>query len=280
MGHDINPQKVMLTVHLGKQSSWTTNWCCSVCTLILGLQSGNLVIETFFTVLTINTVVRLSAIISNPVTVFSWACFKSTDPSQHGLYLSPACQQLPCVVPTISFRLVFFLSGLAAATAFNDSTASPRSLLHIRRSKYFVVLQECQDLRCSCWALGWKNAAVGNFVRRRRGSGSARVSPTLHGWRRGSCCILHHHHFLPNQSGILIKMDWGFYGCRNWTQVDAFLAKPSAICVWFKRCPLIGCGPELVRSMPAPTQRQLLADGFMKQGCIIIIRELYCWCHP
>lgn len=122
--------------------------------------------------------------------------------------------------------------------------------------------------------LAGKTAAVGNFVRRRRGSGSARVSPTLHGWRRGSCCILHRHHFLPNQSGILIKMDWGFYGCRNWTQVVAFLAKPSAVCVWFKRCPLIGCGPELVRSMPAPTQRQLLADGFMKQRCIIIIRAL------
>lgn len=69
-------------------------------------------------------------------------------------------------------------------------------------------------------------------------------------------------------------MDWGFYGCRNWTQFDAFLAKPSAVCVWFKRCPLIGCSPELVRSMPAPTQRQLLADGFMKQRCIIIIRAL------
>lgn len=57
-------------------------------------------------------------------------------------------------------------------------------------------------------------------------------------------------------------------------KLDAFLAKPSAVCVWFKRCPLIGGGPELVRSMPAPTQRQLLADGFMKQRCIIIIRAL------
>lgn len=106
-----------------------------------------------------------------------------------------------------SFKLKFFQCSTVA-------------LRHRAPSVLYVVLN---PLLCNSAAnisvahaesLAGKTAAVGNSIRRRRGRGSAQVSPTHRGRGRGSCRILHRHHFLPNHSAIFIKTGRGLYGRR------------------------------------------------------------------
>lgn len=116
-------------------------------------------------------------------------------------------------------------------------------------------------------SLAGKTAAVGNSIRRRRGRGSAQVSPTHRGRGRGSCRILHRHHFLPNHLAIFIKTGRGLYGHRIRAQDVAFLANLClCVCVRAGVCVFALRGAHSLAALPSQFgQRWLCHSGVSQQ---------------